>query len=161
MADHLTEEQTAEFREAFALFDKDGDGTISTKELGTVMNSLGQKPTPQVSMWALPVTLNTIKMHDRKWWLNLMHKCFTAKLPWWPNFGPWKEPPLKKSDKESLAVYSVRARYADGEHHTFHFLLSGLKYDGHQIFFFAFSHHRPEQLKSLKSLSLFLESGVL
>merc|ERR1711981_433369 len=47
MADHLTEEQTAEFREAFALFDKDGDGTISTKELGTVMNSLGQKPTPQ------------------------------------------------------------------------------------------------------------------
>ena len=49
MADHLTDEQTAEFREAFALFDKDGDGTISTKELGTVMNSLGQKPTPQVS----------------------------------------------------------------------------------------------------------------
>ena len=48
MADHLTDEQTAEFREAFALFDKDGDGTISTKELGTVMNSLGQKPTPQV-----------------------------------------------------------------------------------------------------------------
>merc|ERR1712088_661971 len=47
MAEHLTDEQTAEFKEAFALFDKDGDGTISTKELGTVMNSLGQKPTPQ------------------------------------------------------------------------------------------------------------------
>jgi len=45
MADQLTDEQTAEFREAFALFDKDGDGTISTKELGTVMKSLGQKPT--------------------------------------------------------------------------------------------------------------------
>ena len=45
MADQLTEEQTAEFKEAFALFDKDGDGTISPKELGTVMNSLGQKPT--------------------------------------------------------------------------------------------------------------------
>ena len=45
MADQLTDEQTAEFREAFALFDKDGDGTISTQELGTVMNSLGQKPT--------------------------------------------------------------------------------------------------------------------
>ena len=28
----------------FALFDKDGDGTITTRELGTVMMSLGHKP---------------------------------------------------------------------------------------------------------------------
>ena len=35
----------AEFKEAFSLFDKDGDGTITTKELGTVMRSLGQNPT--------------------------------------------------------------------------------------------------------------------
>lgn len=41
----LSEEQIAEFKEAFALFDKDGDGTITTKELGTVMRSLGQNPT--------------------------------------------------------------------------------------------------------------------
>ena len=45
MADQLTEEQIAEFREAFSLFDKDGNGTIATKELGTVMRSLGQSPT--------------------------------------------------------------------------------------------------------------------
>ena len=31
MADQLTEEQIAEFKEAFSLFDKDGDGTITTK----------------------------------------------------------------------------------------------------------------------------------
>ena len=34
-----------EFKEAFSLFDKDGDGTVTTKELGTVMRSLGQNPT--------------------------------------------------------------------------------------------------------------------
>lgn len=45
MAEELTEEQIAEFKEAFSLFDKDGDGTITTKELGTVMRSLGLNPT--------------------------------------------------------------------------------------------------------------------
>ncbi|XP_043836643.1 calmodulin-A-like [Dromiciops gliroides] len=42
MTDQLTKEQIAEFKEAFSLFDKDGNGTIITKELGTVMQSLSQ-----------------------------------------------------------------------------------------------------------------------
>ncbi|KAJ0260597.1 Calmodulin-1 [Hirschfeldia incana] len=45
MAEQLTDEHISEFKEAFSLFDKDGDGCITTKELGTVMRSLGQNPT--------------------------------------------------------------------------------------------------------------------
>jgi len=45
MAEQFTEDQIAEFKEAFSLFDKDGDGCITTKELGTVMRSLGANPT--------------------------------------------------------------------------------------------------------------------
>eukprot|EP00069_Balaena_mysticetus_P002677 bmy_16231T0 len=44
-AEQLTEEQVAEFKEAFSPFDEDGDGTISTRELGTVLRSPGQNPT--------------------------------------------------------------------------------------------------------------------
>ncbi|PRT52688.1 Calmodulin [Wickerhamiella sorbophila] len=44
MADKLTEEQISAYKEAFSLFDKDHDGKISAKELGTVMRSLGQTP---------------------------------------------------------------------------------------------------------------------
>lgn len=43
--EQLTEEQIAEFKEAFSLFDKNGDGTISDKELGVVMRAIGQNPT--------------------------------------------------------------------------------------------------------------------
>ena len=35
----------AEMRDAFKLFDEDGDGTITVSELGTVMKRLGQNPT--------------------------------------------------------------------------------------------------------------------
>merc|ERR1711976_591073 len=41
----ISESKIAEFKEAFSLFDKDGDGQITTKELGTVMRSLHQNPT--------------------------------------------------------------------------------------------------------------------
>ncbi|XP_022334734.1 neo-calmodulin-like [Crassostrea virginica] len=44
MVDQLSKEIKNDFKETFNLFDKDGDGTISTSELAMVMRSLGQNP---------------------------------------------------------------------------------------------------------------------
>jgi len=43
-ASKLTEEQIEELKKAFLLFDKDGNGRITSDELSDVMRSLGQKP---------------------------------------------------------------------------------------------------------------------
>lgn len=47
MADQLNENQISEFKEAFSMFDKEGDGTITTQDLGTVMRCLGRNPTEE------------------------------------------------------------------------------------------------------------------
>merc|ERR1719242_1373129 len=43
--DSLTSEDLHILQEAFTVYDKNNDGTITTKELSTVMRSLGQNPT--------------------------------------------------------------------------------------------------------------------
>ena len=44
MAESLSEEQVAEYKEAFELFDQDGSGTITLAELKAVMKNLGLNP---------------------------------------------------------------------------------------------------------------------
>lgn len=41
----LSDDKVAEYKEAFTLFDKDGDGCITTGEFGTVLRALGKSPT--------------------------------------------------------------------------------------------------------------------
>ncbi|XP_023343408.1 calmodulin-A [Eurytemora carolleeae] len=43
----LSDEQVAEFKEVFMLFDRDEDGVLSFQELQVVMKSLGQRPTEE------------------------------------------------------------------------------------------------------------------
>jgi calmodulin len=43
MVESLSDEKIAEFKCAFELFDKDNDGVITCKELGVVLNTLGQE----------------------------------------------------------------------------------------------------------------------
>eukprot|EP00092_Neocalanus_flemingeri_P032668 GFUD01035533.1.p1 GENE.GFUD01035533.1~~GFUD01035533.1.p1 ORF type:complete len:154 (+),score=62.38 GFUD01035533.1:119-580(+) len=41
---NFTKEQVLGFKEAFNIFDKDGDGKITSVELGSVLKNLGQNP---------------------------------------------------------------------------------------------------------------------
>ena len=45
MSDFLTKSQIEEFKQCFDLFDRDGNGKIGLKELGTVLRCFGQNPT--------------------------------------------------------------------------------------------------------------------
>lgn len=45
MSNNLTTEQLEELKEAFSIYDLDGDGIITTRELGSVMRTLGLNPT--------------------------------------------------------------------------------------------------------------------
>jgi len=47
MAELLSDAQIEECKKAFVEYDKDGDGTINTKELRIVMKAMGQHPTEE------------------------------------------------------------------------------------------------------------------
>ena len=44
---HFNEDQIQTFKDIFSQFDRDGDGTLATKYVGTIMRTLGQSPTEE------------------------------------------------------------------------------------------------------------------
>ena len=73
MAENLSEMKIAEFKAAFELFDKDRDGKITTKELGTVMRNLGQNPSEsELTEMIAEVDLDGNGTIDFKEFLGLM-----------------------------------------------------------------------------------------
>ncbi|KAL4224886.1 hypothetical protein ACF0H5_015582 [Mactra antiquata] len=45
MGEQLTDEEIFECKKTFAIYDRDGDGTMSTRELGSAMRTMGYRPT--------------------------------------------------------------------------------------------------------------------
>lgn len=73
--DLLKEVEQAEFKEAFDEFDKDGSGSISTKELLLVMRSIGQNPTEdEIGALIMESDLNGDGTIDFKEFLTMMRK---------------------------------------------------------------------------------------
>lgn len=71
----LTEEEIEEFKEAFSMFDRNGDETISSAELGTIMRSLGQNPTEAELMEMInEVDIDGNGTIDFQEFLNMMAK---------------------------------------------------------------------------------------
>lgn len=93
----------AELREAFAMFDKDGDGTITVLELASVMRALGQQPTDdelQIMMNSVDVDQNGVIDFDE--FLNLMRNHF------------YTDEDAPNEEAELLEAFRVFDRNGDG-----------------------------------------------
>ena len=83
----LDQIQTAEFREAFEEFDKDGSGAISSKELLGVMRAMGQNPTEdELNNMVMEVDLDGNGTIEFPEFLEMMKRCVVsdqeAELRW-------------------------------------------------------------------------------
>ncbi|CAF0784589.1 unnamed protein product [Didymodactylos carnosus] len=73
---NYNEEQIAEFKEAFSLFDRQGDGTINLSELGTVVRSLGFNPTEStIKQFQQDYNSNGINKINFHTFLQLLNNC--------------------------------------------------------------------------------------
>ncbi|CAH1438916.1 unnamed protein product [Lactuca virosa] len=73
MGKDLSDDQVSSMKEAFTLFDTDGDGKIAPSELGILMRSLGGNPT-QAQLKSIIAEEKLTSPFDFKRFLELMSK---------------------------------------------------------------------------------------
>ncbi|KAJ6829812.1 putative calcium-binding protein CML7 [Iris pallida] len=101
MGKELTDEQVASMREAFSLFDTDGDGRIAPSELGILMRSLGGNPT-QAQLKEIVSAESLVAPFDFPRFLELMRKHMRPEP-----FDRQLRDAFKVLDKDSTGLVAV------------------------------------------------------
>lgn len=95
LSSKITEEQLDELKEAFAVYDMNRDGSITTRELGTVMRQLGQNPTEAE-------ILEMIKEVDKKYSGTITFEEFTMLMS-----GKMKNVDTEDDIRDAFRVFDV------------------------------------------------------
>ena len=101
MGKDLSDDQVSSMKEAFTLFDTDGDGRIAPSELGILMRSLGGNPT-QAQLKSIVAGENLTAPFDFPRFLDLMAKHMKAEP-----FDRQLRDAFKVLDKDSTGYVSV------------------------------------------------------
>ncbi|XP_058104631.1 probable calcium-binding protein CML13 [Magnolia sinica] len=101
MGKELSDDQVASMKEAFSLFDTDGDGRIAPSELGILMRSLGGNPT-QAQLKGIVAQENLTSPFDFPRFLDLMKKHLKPEP-----FDRQLRDAFKVLDKDSTGSVSV------------------------------------------------------
>ncbi|KAK7252660.1 hypothetical protein RIF29_36767 [Crotalaria pallida] len=101
MGKDLSDDQVSSMKEAFTLFDSDGDGKIAPSELGILMRSLGGNPT-QAQLKSIVAEENLTAPFDFPRFLDLMAKHMKPEP-----FDRQLRDAFKVLDKDSTGFVSV------------------------------------------------------
>ncbi|XP_030469378.1 probable calcium-binding protein CML13 [Syzygium oleosum] len=101
MGKDLTDDQISSMKEAFTLFDTDGDGRIAPSELGILMRSLGGNPT-QAQLKSIVAGEGLTSPFDFPRFLDLMSRHLRAEP-----FDRQLRDAFRVLDKESTGYVSV------------------------------------------------------
>ena len=83
MADNLPADLVVLYQDAFAHFDTDNDGIITTKSLGPLLRYCGENPSEaEVQVTTFSITQNTRQIHHIIWSTHWgKNQLFIQKLP--------------------------------------------------------------------------------